>query len=235
MRRLFAVAFGILLLAAPAGAQTDKPVDVNFGFGWTFPTSGLKDSFDTGWNGGLGVTFNLTPNVGIQGEYMYHRMNGPEKVIQVSQTPILAGLTNGILESNQQIHSGTFNLVYRQQMPDSPIGWYGLAGPGVYHRTVQVTSPSIGYTTYCDPYWYVCYPTAVSIDRIIGDRSSTDFGINFGAGVTFGHEAKFYVETRYHYVWGPEVSKINPLSTEGASTSSNTNASYFPLTFGVRW
>ena len=53
------------------------------------------------------------------------------------------------------------------------------------------------------------YPTAVSVDNILGDRSSNDFGIDFGGGVTFGHEAKFYVEMRYHYVWGPTITPPN--------------------------
>jgi hypothetical protein len=85
----------------------------------------------------------------------------------------------------------------------------------------------------CNPYWYVCYPTLVPVDRIIGDRSSNDFGINFGAGVTFGANAKFYVETRYHYVWGPTVRP--EVALPGGQTEFSTNAGYFPLTFGVRW
>ena len=52
----------------------------------------------------------------------------------------------------------------------------------------------------------MCYPVAVSVDNILGDRSSNDFGINIGGGVTFGGEAKFYIETRYHYVWGPTIN-----------------------------
>ncbi|HJZ71199.1 MAG TPA: hypothetical protein VKE51_05630, partial [Vicinamibacterales bacterium] len=103
-----------------------------------------------------------------------------------------------------------------------------------YHRKVQLTSPAVGYTTICDPYWYVCYPAAVSVDNILGDRSSTDFGINVGGGITFGHEVKFYVEARYHYVWGPAIN----VAGGGAVPSglpSNTNASYFPLVFGVRF
>jgi opacity protein-like surface antigen len=39
----------------------------------------LGDTFDTGWNGAIGVTFNISETVGIQAEYMYHRMNGPDR------------------------------------------------------------------------------------------------------------------------------------------------------------
>ena len=85
----------------------------------------------------------------------------------------------------------------------------------------------MGFATVCDPYWLICYPAAVSTDAIVGDRSSTDFGFNFGGGLTFGHAAKFYVEARYHYVWGPKIT--------AAGTEYSTNAQYFPITFGVRF
>lgn len=240
MRKVCAALFGVLVAAGPAAAQDYKPVDVNFGFGWVFPTTDFKNSFDAGWNGTFGVTFNLSPHVGILADYTYTRMNGPDKTVLLSATPVLAGTTNGIIESNHQMHVGTFDLVYRSHSSDSMIGGYVLGGLGVYHRIIQLTSPAVGYTTICDPYWLVCYPTAVSVDRILGDRSSTDFGINFGGGVTFGREAKFYIESRYHYVWGPEITPSAGTLPASGSTGTcasgcTTNAAYFPLTFGVRW
>ena len=238
MRRLMLVLLVVLGTAAPALAQDDKPVDVNIGFGPTFPTSGFKDSFDTGWNGTIGVTFNLNPNLGVQGEYTYARMNGPEKTILVSPSP--GGITSSqLIESNQQMHIGGVNLVYKSHGSDSAVGGYVLGGLGLYHRQIQLTSPAIGFATFCDPYWYVCYPTAVSVDNILGDRSSNDFGINFGGGVTFGREAKFYVEMRYHYVWGPTItptaSNLPAGTTTNCSGGCSSNAAYFPITFGVRF
>jgi len=95
----------------------------------------------------------------------------------------------------------------------------------------------------CDPFWYVCYPAVVSVDNIIGDRSSNDFGMDFGGGITFGREAKFYIESRYHYVWGKTVNPTAstlPSATNGTAATScsggcSTSAGYFPLVFGVRW
>jgi hypothetical protein len=234
MRRLLSAFFLILVAAVPSAAQ-DKPVGINIGFGWAFPTSGFKDSFDAGWNGTIGATFKVTEHFGVQAEYIYQRMDGPEKTISVVATPVAAAATNGLLQSNQQMHIGSFNLVYHTQSPNHPIGGYVLSGLGIYHRTLQLTSPSVGYTTFCDPYWYVCYPTLVSVDTIIGDRSSNDFGVDFGGGITFGHEAKFYIESRYHYVWGPTITPAASGSSTTCSTGCSANASYFPLTFGVRW
>ena len=239
VRNLLAASLVFLTLAAPAAAQDYKPVDINIGFGWAFPTADFKNSFDAGWNGSFGATFNINEKVGIMGEYMYTHMNGPDKSILLSATPVLAGTTSGVLQSNHHMHVGLADLVYKIQRSDRYVNGYVLGGGGLYHRVVQVTTPSVGYTTFCDPFWYVCYPTLVSVDQIVGDRSSNDFGVNFGGGITFGHEAKFYVESSYHYVWGQTINPATatPVTTAGANCSGGctTNAAYFPLTFGVRW
>ncbi len=240
MQKLLTAIVGILVAVVPAAAQDYKPVDINFGFGWAFPAADFKNSFDAGWNGTIGLTFNINEHMGIQADYTYARMDGPEKTISLTATPVAAAATNGLLESNHQMHVGTFNLVYKGQSKEHPIGGYGLGGAGIYHRIVQLTSPSVGYTTFCDPYWYYCYPAVVSVDQIIGDRSSNDFGINFGGGVTFGREGKFYVESRYHYVWGKTITAPTNLpATSGTETpcasGCSTNATYYPLTFGFRW
>jgi hypothetical protein len=73
-------------------------------------------------------------------------------------------------------------------------------------------------------------PTAVSIDRILGDRSSWDPGINVGGGLTLklGESALFYVETRWHYTWGPEFTDLQ-------GNTQKANSQYFPVTFGFRF
>jgi hypothetical protein len=241
MRKLILSAVLVLATAMPALAQ-DRPFGINFGGGWIFPTGEIGNTFDAGWNGTIGGTVYFTPQLGFQAEYMYGRMGGPDRTINVSPSP--GGIPNPqLIESNHQMHVGTFNLVYSPtagRSGSSPVGFYAVGGAGIYHRIIQLTSPAVGFTTICDPYWLVCYPTAVEVDRILGDRSSNDFGINLGAGVTFGTDAKFYVETRWHYVWGPEItaSGTGTLPAGGTINCSNgcsTNASYFPLTFGVRW
>jgi opacity protein-like surface antigen len=209
---------------------------MNFGGGVSFPISGLNDAFNTGWNGTLGITWNMTPKIGIQGEYGYDRLGGPERQFTISQTPTpTADDPTGLIQSNHQVHTGTFNVIYKPQLDvnQRSRGLYLLGGAGVYHRLVQLTSPSAGYASVCNPYWYICYPTTVPVTRIIGDRSSNDFGMNVGAGLTFGSNAKIYIETRYHYVWGPTIRpEVAPVS---GATEYSTNAGYFPITFGVRW
>ncbi len=86
----------------------------------------------------------------------------------------------------------------------------------------------------CDPYYYICgtYP----VDAVIGSRGGWDFGFNIGAGVGFalGDSAEFYVESKFHYVWGPEIVAATPLPS-GQGTGGGTNGQYLPLTFGFRF
>jgi len=233
MRKLLTVCvLAISAAATPAFAQDERPFEINLGGGATFPLSTFKDSFNTGGNFDIGATYWVTPTIGAQVEYSYTRMNGPDKTITVTPTPNVITGTSALLQSNSQINALTFNVVGRSHNRDSIANGYVLGGLGYYHRGVDITTPAVGYTTICDPYWLVCYPAAVSTDQIIGTRTSNDFGINIGGGVTFGHEAKFYVEMRYHYVWGPT---INPPAGLGTTQSTKLNAQYLPLVFGVRF
>src|SRR5262245_22687412 len=127
MRKLVAAAVWILIAAAPAAAQ-DKPVDINIGFGLTIPTGNFADSFDTGWNFDFGATFNVSPTLGVQAEYMYGRMDGPAKTIIVSPLPGGIG-TSQLLESNHQMHAFLGNVVFKSSN-DKAIGGYGIGGLG---------------------------------------------------------------------------------------------------------
>jgi len=171
--------------------------------------------------------FQLNPDLPAEGvdrkAYLEAKFGGPDRAFENVATPVSDTI---LIESNHQLHSGTFNLVARSHSGGAVNGYF-LVGPGVYYRKVQLTSPGVGVITVCDPYWLVCYPAPVETTQILGDRSSTDFGVNFGGGITFGHAAKFYVEARYHYVWGPKFS--------ASGTDFSSNAQYVPITFGVRF
>ena len=114
---------------------------------------------------------------------------------------------------------------------------YVLTGLGVYYRPVTISTPAIGYATICDPYWYVCYPAAVPVEQVVGKRSSTDFGMNFGGGVNFkmSEHTSIFVEVRYHYIWGPEITAVNPLSGSSSHEPTKANGQFLPITFGFRF
>jgi hypothetical protein len=220
--------------AVPAMAQDEHPIEFKIGGGVIWPLSDFKKDFNAGGAFEIGATYWFHPQIGIEAMYTYEHMNGPSKTFNFSNVPIPGptDLSSGLIESNHHVHAGVFDVVYRSHNTDSMLNYYGLAGLGIYHRVIQLTTPSVGYTTVCDPYWYICYPGYVAIDQIIGERSSNDFGINFGGGATFGHAAKIYVEGRYTYVWGPTV---NPPAGQTVTTPlPSTSIQYFQLTFGLK-
>jgi opacity protein-like surface antigen len=115
---------------------------------------------------------------------------------------------------------------------------YGLTGVGVYYRPVTVTTPGIGYVPgFCSPWWYYCVPGGfVPVDNVVGDRSSTDFGMVFGGGINIAasEAASVYIEFRYHYIWGPEINPTEAESITG-TTTRKANGQFLPFTVGVRF
>ena len=109
-----------------------------------------------------------------------------------------------------------------------------VAGPGAYYRKVEITNYE-GTGVICDPYWYVC--GAYPVSSVIGSRGGWDFGFDIGGGVGFKIEesSEFYIESRFHYVGGPEITPVvNPV-TGASGTGGSSNGYYWPLTFGFRF
>ena len=71
------------------------------------------------------------------------------------------------------------------------------------------------------------------VENIVGERSSTDFGMDFGGGVNFG---VFFAEPRYHYIWGPTVPTTGPGATPAWSNRERkANGQFLATTFGFRF
>jgi opacity protein-like surface antigen len=231
MKKVLLGAFlATLAIATPARAQMDdKLVHVNIGGGFTTPVGTLKDEFSTGGNFVLGVSIDPKKTVGFQVEYGYNNLAGKDRTLQGVANPGDIVNTPVLIQSHSTMHYIDFNGVARTGAK-GPVNAYGIGGLGAYYRSVNLTTPSVGYATVCDPYWYVCYPAMVPVDKIVGDRTSWDMGINLGGGVTFalGESAQFYVESRWHYIWGPQF-------TDAAGNSQKANGQYFPVTFGFRF
>jgi opacity protein-like surface antigen len=223
-----------VLAAAPAAAQ-DKPVQVTLGGGYTSVMGAAADhGVNHGGNFTLGVIFNVNPVISIQGEYAWNGMQKKRLSLPVNIVPIEGGTpTDFFADGNMQY--GTANMVFHGN-PAGKSQPYGIVGLGLYYRPVAITTPGVGYATVCDPYWYVCYPTVVAVDKIVGERSSTDFGMNFGGGVNFKmtDATSIYFEVRYHYIWGPEIPATDR-PTGGTTTSFKANGQFLPITVGFRF
>ena len=223
----------VALAMAPGADAQEKRVNVSFGGGWTAPNSDVRDRFGDGYNFNFGVQVNVTPVIGIEGLYSFNGLGEKQISIPVAPTPFNGAVPTDFFAS-MNMQYGTVNLV--AQKPEGTVRPYGLIGGGVYYRPVEISTPGVGWVPgYCDPWWYVCYPGGfVEVENIIGERSSTDFGMDFGGGVNFG---ALYAELRYHYIWGPEVQvqqPTQPIAGVEADTRK-ANGQFLQATFGIRF
>ena len=226
MRRIVGWLFvAAVVVATPAQAQ-ERKYYFNIGGGYTFALSEANEHFGDGGNFTAGATFQLTPVIGIQGEYGYTGLGRKRVTVDIPGN----GLTD--FDAHMNMQYGTANIVFGGRPADGAVTFFS-GGVGVYHRPVKVTTPTVGFVPgYCDPFWYVCWPGGfVEVDQIIAQRSSTDFGINVGAGINFALKGNVsaYFEVRYHYIWGPELKDAT-----GASRGK-ANGQFLPLTFGIRF
>ncbi|HEX6213783.1 MAG TPA: outer membrane beta-barrel protein, partial [Vicinamibacterales bacterium] len=200
------VALMIIGLAANAAAQ-EKRVLFSLGGGFTIPNSEVREHLGDGYNFNFGIQVNATPVIGIEGLYSFNGLGDKTRTIDVFPSPVVDGGVPTEISAGMNMQYGTVNLI--AQKPEGTVRPYGLVGMGVYYRPIEVTTPGVGWVPgYCDPWWYVCYPGGwVETTNVIGKRSSTDFGMDFGGGVNFG---SFFAELRYHYIWGPEVEVRQP-------------------------
>jgi len=220
------------MAAAPASAQApDKKVTVNLGGGYTASLSDVRDYLGDGYNVNFGVTINLTETVGFQAEYSFTGLGQKRISLPVAGAP--GGSTTPTdFYGDMNMQYGDFNLVFKPNTGGKARP-YVVAGVGVYYRPAKVTTPAVGYVPpFCSPWWYYCSPGGfVPVDKIVGSRSSTDFGMDVGGGVDIAmtDAASFYIEARYHYIWGPTFT--DPTT----STERKATGQFFPITFGFRF
>jgi opacity protein-like surface antigen len=228
------VAAALALAAVPAFAQVDeKALNVNFGGGYTFTASSdARDKIGDGYNFVVGVTINPTRRFGIQVEYSFNGLGQKQVQFPVSITPTRSA-TNQDFFADANFHYLDFNAVLRPMGGSGrKVSPYLIGGFGYYFRSVDVTTPSVGYVPgFCDPWWYVCYPGGfVPIENVVGSRTSHDFGFDVGGGLDF-HKggAALYLEARYHYMLGPEVTDLT------GKSYGKANGKFLPITFGIRF
>jgi opacity protein-like surface antigen len=232
----------ITLTAVDARAQDDRRVWVTFGGGWTAPNSEVRDRLGDGYNFTFGVDVPVSPVVSIEGQYGFNGLGQKNITIPLSPQPHDTGTpTQFFTDMNMQY--GSASVIVAD--PDGGVRPYGLLGMGVYYRPIKVTTPGVGFAPgYCDPWLYYCYPGGwVPVENIVGERSSTDFGMSLGGGLKFG---RVFAELRYHYIWGPTIEGppageviVNPLVNGETPTTSlvghKANGQFFATTFGVRF
>ncbi len=206
-----AACFAALVVAVPAAAQ-EKPYTFAIGGAVVGPLSDSADRFTTGFGFTAGVTWHITEQVGLTGDYVWSTLGA-----QDDWTGLVASRP---VDVTPRIQFATVDV--RLQAPPAKARLYALAGVGVYHRTVAMATTGTGDITVCDPWWFVCNAGPVPVGSVNRTRSSNDFGINVGAGVAAG---RFFAEIRYHFMWGPAF--------ETPGGAQDATGKFLPLTVGI--
>ncbi|NPC78306.1 outer membrane beta-barrel protein [Pyxidicoccus fallax] len=203
-------------MAAP---EPERHFMFSVGGGTSFPIADAGGRFKTGGGFQLGAGFQFQQRLGVLAEYLYTAYDVESDVLDVAN-----------VEGDHSMQAGSINAVVNL-LPKSPIGIYLIGGPGLYYRRVAVSQlAGVAAVPYCDPWLYYCSTQVVPVEEILGARSSTDFGLNAGAGITLSivGDLRLYVEGRYHYIFGPEF-------TDAGGTSRRADGQYVPVMFGLRY
>jgi opacity protein-like surface antigen len=182
----------------------------------SFPIGSSSDAYSPGGGFALGVQFRPLPVFGVGIEYAYSWYDIKSSLIPRSD-----------LDGLHTLQYWDLNVMVRPVHADR-VGFYLIAGPGIYRRMAEVTRfAGVGVSTFCDPFLFYCYPAAVPLEEVVASRHSTDFGIHGGAGVYFvlNPPLRLYLEVRYHYIWGPNF--------ERAGETQHANGQYLPISLGL--
>jgi opacity protein-like surface antigen len=165
-----AAATAIALPAALSAQAAVRPMTFGVQGGFTLPMGEYGDVAETGFNVGGYLQWRPANQVfGVRGELQYHRTD----------------IKDEVLDDFSADATGNFSLLYIGVAPvlevapaESSIGWYVLAGVGLYQVKTSVTETGIDVSA-----------------------SQSEIGFNAGAGLRFRFgSASLYVETRYHGV-----------------------------------
>jgi hypothetical protein len=207
------VVSALFAVSAPAQESLENyHTNISVGGGFTVPTAEGGSNLNTGWNldfrGGLNVSRNFLADL----DFTYNQW----------------GLTRSALASFGQpnghadVWALTFDPVFKLAPPHSSVKPYIIAGAGLYHRGLQVSHPANVASLFCDPFFGVCFPTVVTVDRVVASFSTYKPGFNAGGGFEFSignRGLKVFTEARYHQMFanhGPDMK-------------------FVPVTFGLRW
>ena len=221
---LCALSAVLLALTPSIGSAQERRFHVNLGGGPTFNSGALGEHFGTGWGPAVGVTID-SPS---QRRFLSVRVRLPLLQHQ-GRRPRLRG-----------------DPVFRQP-PDAPVGLQCRCESG---EARQRGSPVYR----CRPWllqpqredhgvrrqWRHLRPVLVRVRHLPGHRRgriARRLGFRVQRRrrrrIRLGDSAEFYIETRYHYVAGPEITPtVNPLD---GSETGKANGHYTPLTFGFRF
>ncbi len=222
MRAVTALPAMVVAMLVPVMSHAqDRPVAGEIAIGPTFVTGPAADNVGSGFNFQFGAIYKVNDIFGLKVDSMVSSHEVKDEVT--------AALNVG--DGNVWFWQLSGNIVLSTPVSRG-MSLYAITGLGVYYRRVNLATPGLGLVEVCNPWLLVCDPVAVPVDQIVGQRSTTDVGMNVGGGINFRVAATtvLFVESRFHYVWGQKPEAPPPGVTAGSA-----NGQFFPVVFGVRF
>jgi len=164
---------------------------------------------------GGGKNFNRW--FGVDAEYMYYDLDLKPSVMN----------NQGLADASGHLHAISLDGIATAPFHLGKWGAYGIFGVGFYRRSVSKPAYPLGPGTDCQPAW-IWWDITCTHNRpdppsqTLGSNSKDAGGYNYGGGITRRldryHNAKFFIEYRYHKAYQSDVQTI-----------------VMPITAGVRW
>jgi opacity protein-like surface antigen len=199
MKKVLIAAAAFAAFSGFAAAASAQDMEAGIKFGYAGMTGDYGDAFDGALSGGPYLTYYLTPNISLQGSWLYHKHDKDAQAQEAlnalaTETMDMAALTDLRLTMNQLDFNGRFY---------SPLPWEGarvfaLAGVGL-------------------TYWKLNGKVIVLTDFDKSEEESYwDLAVNFGGGFDFPvtEKVKLGAEIVYSYIFGDfEDGLFNFLAT----------------------
>ena len=207
------VILGAFILApSTADAQFKKTWKSWYGHvqgGYSMVQGDLDNVLKDGWNISGGATYKPKDwLLGVTMELGYNDFNMTSEALDFFESS----------GGDASITSLTIGGIWAPNL-NGKIGFSLQAGIGGYYVRGQLTEPAYVCGPICNPYywwcWWGCTPGSVITDSV----SSTEFGYNLGAAITFEleNDSVIYLEAKYHWV------------------DTQTTAKFMPISIGYRW
>jgi hypothetical protein len=167
-------------------------------------------------HGVVGAGMNFNRWFGVDAEYMYYNLDFRQNVKD----------SQGLAHQSGDMQSLSLDGIINIPRHFNKFGAYGIFGAGFYRRTVSVPKHFLPAGADFEPAykWFdLNYGTLGEIEpQYISSNTKDAVGFNYGGGLTYGlnhlHNAKIYVELRYHRAYHSDGQTI-----------------VMPVTLGLRW
>ena len=222
MRRRLAVSAVLIICLAliPTSSAAEKLTMSHASIGPSLPQGKLAEFLDQGWaaHGGFSwfspsrPAFGIRMDLGVDWWDMDNDLLG-----RIDTDPGTPNIVEPPDDGDAWDWSGSLDLVWNPRTSGA-VGFYALAGVSVDYVTWNLAQDGYGASYWCDWWWGVCYPVAVSGQYQIRSGDDWAWGWQAGLGITFKTASgEFYLESMYRWL------------------ETDNNAEFVPVQAGFRW